>query len=368
LAHNLVYFIREKVLRMVERGSCRWKKAFYQLLQAGLWEREVAENSIFPLQDEEWVSVCKESERQTVQGLLYRGIQHLPVSLAPPRECILRLMAQAAALEATYQRLTEVTEQIRSLLREANVEPMLIKGQSVAKYYAYPALRVNGDIDWYMPEEMHFGELPAFLREKGFTPLIVADGSICFNYEDVDVELHSQLVDIFRPKSQRLLHNLIAEESAESPLLTLLLIATHILKHVCSVGLGWRQCCDMARAYHTLRDTYDTDKLRIFYKALGLSRWADLLHDLLVNYLDMPTEDLPFPLGKQDKEAHRLAANIERWGNFGQHTAEWEKSKLHTVKQIMARLSFSMRYAPVETTYRIRQLICGQKINEKQYE
>ena len=52
--------------------------ALLELLRAGLWEREVEDLSLFPLDEKQWRELYKISHAQTVTGIVYRGISYLP--------------------------------------------------------------------------------------------------------------------------------------------------------------------------------------------------------------------------------------------------------------------------------------------------
>ena len=58
-------------------------KALFSLLRAGLWEREPDDLSPFPLTDAQWWDVYRMAVRQTVAGIVCRGLHHLPEALLP---------------------------------------------------------------------------------------------------------------------------------------------------------------------------------------------------------------------------------------------------------------------------------------------
>ena len=68
--------------------------ALFSLLRAGLWEREPDDLSPFPLTDDEWRDVYQMAVRQTVAGIAYRGLHHLPDVLLPGDDLMIRWVAQ----------------------------------------------------------------------------------------------------------------------------------------------------------------------------------------------------------------------------------------------------------------------------------
>ena len=155
--------------------------------------------------------------------------------------------------------------------------------------------------------------------------------------------------------------------STPSPLLSLVMLNAHLMKHAFTVGVGLRQFCDMARAYHTWHSRYDADRLSYYYRRLGMQRWTDLMHSILTDYLGLPAHELPFPLKRKEADSRRLMRTVLEEGNFGQHTEAWQSAsgshaniKRHTVQQIIKKMPLSMRYAPWEMMCKIGSLAVGQ--------
>ena len=337
-------------------GLTSVQRAFFVLLRSGLWESPVEELSLFPLSDAEWQEVFCLSEQQTVQGLLYRGFQHLPTHLHPPQPMVWQWVATAARLEQEFRRFTEVTQATRTLLQDMGMAPVLQKGIAVAVYYEHPELRVNGDIDWYVGDETDTDSVCRDLKARGYDYEVHADRSINFVYDGIDVELHRQLIDLDAPRHRRAVKE-YDNENEDGPLL---MLCAHILKHVCTVGVGLRQFCDMARAYHVLNKRYDGEHLLEIYRQTGLTKWSRLMHQVLVHVLGLPADELPESVSLLTTDGHQLVRSILQWGNFGQHNAP--SSKFNTASQIIRQLPFSLRYVPVEMAYKIWNLIIGQKI------
>lgn len=54
------------------------QKALLVLLRAGLWESRIEDLSCFPMSAGEWKNLYLLSRQQTVTGIVFQGIQHLP--------------------------------------------------------------------------------------------------------------------------------------------------------------------------------------------------------------------------------------------------------------------------------------------------
>lgn len=353
-------------------------KTFFELLRSGLWEREVTDLSLFPLSDEEWMLVYVESRRQTVQGLLYRGFQYLPEEYFPPQEVLFKWLTDVNAIEEANKTMSKSIVETAQLLRQTGVEPVLMKGQTVASLYGHPEWRSCGDIDWYLPEGMSLQQIVDFLVSKGFSPAPAADGSLHFLCNETDVELHWQLIDILHPGKEKVIQSLQQPDcftscqlangyavSVPAPLTALVMLTAHLMKHAFTVGVGLRQFCDLARAYHVWKGQYDATQLLQYSEQLGMKKWGRDVAAFLVDVLGVPADEMPgyVTSSSAQKNSQRLLRLVMEWGNFGQYTKHWSNthSKRYTVKQILRNMPLSMRYAPMEMYYKTKHLVIGQR-------
>lgn len=364
--------------RIRNAGMNRRQRAFFILLRSGLWESEVTELSVFPLSEEEWCDVLHMSEQQTVQGLLYRGFQHLPLNFFPPKILISRWVAIASSLEKEYCRFLTNMETTGRILKTMGVTPILKKGLAVAQFYEHPAMRINGDIDWFVGSKDVLLTLRKKLIAKGYFTEKHSDGSISFDYDGTEIELHHQLIDLEQPSHRKItkrfleFHPLTIGVTSNgtndeityvpAPILTLVMLNAHLMKHAFTVGVGLRHFCDMARAYHSLYGKYDINILSNTYDLTGLRKWSGLLHQFLIHFLGMPTHELPSLPSPKSRDTQRLLQQVLHDGNFGLHTQKWQKAPIkkrnrwRTVEKIVHRLPISLRYAPGEIFYKILSL------------
>ena len=130
-----------------ESRAVRERKALLALLRAGLWEREPEDLSCFPLSDKSWENVFRQARRQTVTGLTFVGLQHLADHLLPPETLLLRWAAETDAIERRNKKMNSAIEELYTMFRKRGLNPILQKGQGVARFYGNPLLRECGDID-----------------------------------------------------------------------------------------------------------------------------------------------------------------------------------------------------------------------------
>lgn len=356
----------------------RTLSAFLLLLRSGLWRKAAEEQNLFPLSVEEWGLLYAEARRQTVTGWIYRGICLLPEEWMPPQEQMFRWVTDIDRIERRNVMMNRNLLQLTAMLEERGFRAVVQKGQGVAALYDEPLWRECGDIDLFFPNEEDRRGAEAWLRERGIVPEQKPDGSTAYRWMKVEVEHHSDLLDLQSPRARRYLKGLVAEKGftavpvgdegrimVPAPELNLLLLNTHILKHALGRGIGLRQFCDMARAYAVLGEKVDGDELRSIYHKAGISRWSSLLHAFLVDVLAMPEDFLPYREEKKET-AVPLWNIVLRGGNFGQYGQQQKTKtertwlrKWNTCRAFLLNARFSLKYAPSEAIHTFGQLVRG---------
>ena len=353
-------------------GIDKFQEAFILLLRAGLWEKEVDDVSLFPLSEDEWERVISEARRQTVQALVLSGMQKLPPELMPAQQQIWKWLPDLVRIEADYRRVTSAVATSCKTLQEIGVSPILQKGLAVARFYEKPQWRVNGDVDWFVHKQVKMRDIASSLQDKGYETYFHADGSFSYEEDSVEIEIHAQMIDLYASAGIKAVDEVCQREDLEElelpngmsittagPATTLLMLETHLLKHVTSVGIGLRQFCDMARAAFVLQGRYDEGVLLEAIRKAGLQRWHSLLHVFLVEVLSMPSAAWPVCSVKgdeyQQKDLEWLLNDVLRSGNFGHGSPTWhlltrkgEVGVSHTLRQRFSRLPFAVRYASRE--------------------
>lgn len=348
----------------------RIEQAFFALVRAGLWEQKVDHLSLFPLSDKEWLQVYELAKEQTVAAFVFQGVCQLPDELMPNELLLMQWTSLVDVIERTGRQMNQVVNGLFQLMEGQGLHPILLKGQGIAALYAHPLQRNCGDIDLYFPNEADEPKAVELMRNQGCTPELAADGSYSYVWKGVEIEHHTRLIDIHNPSCQMFIQEMVEKEGfsqrTPTPLLNLLLLDSHILKHILGHGIGLRQVADMAVAYHAYRGKYDDAQLETICRKTGIYRWTCQLNTLLVELLGLPVEDLPF--AEKDTEVMPEVLNkILKGGNFGMHgegrgaegQSVW-KRKFHTFKAFVKESRLGMDLAPKEYFWLVVGLIKGQ--------
>ena len=315
---------------------------FFSLLRAGLYGSPLPD---FPaLTGKQWRLILEMARRQTVVGVLYQGISQLPQGYPLPQGLLFLLVAEIDKVEKKSRKVHEIARALTEEFEARGLHPIIMKGTTVAAFYAQPFYRECGDIDLYFPPE-EFDTAAASMAPVKPAP----DGSVHYKRDGIDIDQHRRYFDI---------HSRVLP-AVPSPEATLLMLSAHVLKHCMGPGIGLRQLCDLAMAYKALN--VEPERLCACFRDAGLERWNQLLFSFLHTYLGAePLYDtLPSP--------EPLLKIILEGGNFGHHGEAREASlyksplrrKLGTAGLFLRRLPFSLRYAKKELLPMVGELLKG---------
>ena len=306
--------------------------AFFELLKAGLWEKD-ARLSQFKTID--FNEVYRLAEEQSVIGLVAAGLDHVK-DIKAPQEIVLQFVGTALQLEQQNTAMNKFIGVMLTKMKEAGVECVLIKGQGVAQCYERPLWRSYGDVDLLLNDE-NYEKGKSFL--SGITDAEPEEYS--FNKEYITnihgwcLELHGSLrcglsaalnrgVDEVQRDICDRQHvrywNLdgqnvpLPEENDDA-----LVIFTHFIKHFYKGGLGVRQICDWCRLLWTYREKIDSVLLEKRLREMGLMAEWKAFAAYAVDYLEMPAEAMPFYEGtsKWLSKPEKIQDFIIKVGNFG---------------------------------------------------
>ena len=358
----------------------------FSLLRSGLWGRPDASlPAARPLSGKAWEEVLALAERQTVTGVAYLGLHHLPEPMEPPVGILVRWAAKADAIERRNARMGEALGELCLLFRQNGISPVLQKGHDVAAMYAHPMLRECGDIDFYFTSEEEQAEASAIVSGHGCRVRRAPDGSDCYSWNGIPVEHHRRLLDIYSPFRKKVAERLESEYGFEdsqivagaasgsrvlvrvpSPMLKLLMLNLHILKHAVGRGGGLRQVCDMAVACAFLHDEIDGNEAESLIRRAGIRKWTRVLQSFMVGCLGLDPGLLPYQDFSASPDA--LLDLIISGGNFGRfvpEAADGEASslrrKINTAASFLRNSGFSMTVAPEETLSVFLELLSGQR-------
>ena len=307
------------------------QKAFWELVRAGLWERE---GRLMPYQGFEWQEVYRLASEQSVLGLVLAGIEHSDIK--PPQDILLQWIGEVQFIEQRNKAMNVYVAELIGQLRKKDIYALLVKGQGIAQCYERPLWRASGDIDLLLSDSNYekaktfLIPLASFVEEEDNARKhmrIVIDSWV--------VELHGTLHTRQLPKLNKLVDETQNEvffwgrvRSWQNGATQLFLpsanndvvfIFAHILQHFFGGGIGVRQICDWCRLLYCYHEELDVRLLDSRLRKAGIMTEWKTFAAIAVGYLGIKEEVMPLHSADScwEKKASRILDYIIQNGNMG---------------------------------------------------
>ena len=105
------------------------QKAFFELLRAGLWEKEVR---LSPYKNIDYSVILNLAEEQSVVGLVAAGLEHV-ADVKIPQQWALQFTGQTIQLEQRNKAMNAFVARLIGKLRNEDIYTLLVKGQGIAQ-------------------------------------------------------------------------------------------------------------------------------------------------------------------------------------------------------------------------------------------
>lgn len=340
------------------------QNAFFELLRAGLWEKDAR---VLPYGEIDFSAILKLAEEQSIVGLVAAGLEHI-IDMKPAKRDVVPFIGRTVHFEQRNRSMNSFISNIVKKMRTSGICSVLVKGQGVAQYYERPLWRSAGDVDFILDSDN-------YQKAKGLlAPLAVRVDEednkrlhLGMTIEPWVVELHGSLrggwskkVDnlidsvqdgMFRDMETRIWRCEETDVLLPSPDNDVIFVFTHILQHFFIEGIGLRQICDWCRLLYRCHDSLDVSLLDKRLYSVGLSSKWKAFAALAVNWLGMPVSCMPLysSSGCWSRKAERILKLILDTGNFGQKRDKSYKDHTPFIK----RLSISFGRHTKDSFYRL---------------
>lgn len=301
---------------------------YFALLRAALWNTPVTIDD--PI---DWDAVMALASHHAT-NVLVSGVATRMTGENKPSPKLLADMQMTMRVNLVNQlQLKQILVAAVSLLRQNDIEPVLLKGFGLAMLYPNPNLRQFGDLDIYigldkfheacavlrtMPGSYNWGEITDaghhYNIEFGSLPMevhrvsaeVAADDETIYTAIEHDgLGLHPQRVD-FEGNSL----------SIPSKEFAVFYTFFHAWNHFLTSGVGWRQLSDVTMTLHAYHDQLDLDKLHQWLSDMRLMLPWQTFGCLLVDHLGLPEAELPFSNPSCRPRSKKLYRLIMQEGNF----------------------------------------------------
>ena len=361
------------------------KDLFFNILKSALWGLDDRLDAS-SLSRDDVMAALRIAKAQTVLGMVANEVMQTS-SLS----CLLN-EADKAGLKrfvmsnlTTGQMLNNALINIVLELRKYGIEPVLLKGQGVAKYYPMPELRQCGDIDVYVGQDNFakacevIGEMSSPEDHQGDIPSLKHFHT---RIGHAFIEIH-RYTDVYWPKRYDRVYQKISDAGMHSDLVPLdfagvpvmspsvdfnvFFIFNHFWHHFIADGVGLRQLCDWVRLMHANHGKINLDYLSDVLGKMRLMKEWQVFGYIAVNTLGLPADEMPFYDPKYKKTAEKVLELIMLEGNFGMENRKDYKrpkgyvaGKWYSFKRRFGRNLRVLSIFPMESLRHITKVfICG---------
>lgn len=315
---------------------------YFALLRAGLWNAPTTIEG--PI---DWQAVMALANLHATNILVSGVATRMTGDNKPSPEMLAQMQAAVRGNLINQLQLKQMLVAAVSLLRQNDIEPVLLKGFGLAMLYPYPNLRQFGDLDIYIGLDK-FHEACTLLRTLpgGYNWGEVTDVGHHYNIEfgSFPMEVHRVSTEVSADKEA--VYAAIERDgliehaqqvdfegcciSIPSKEFAVFYTFFHAWNHFLTSGVGWRQLSDVAMTLHAYSGQLDLEKLRRWLTDMQLMLPWQTFGCLIIDHLGLPEDELPFLDLSCRPRAQKLYHCIMQEGNFRRdHSFKLRRPKSH---------------------------------------
>lgn len=305
----------------------------FLMMRSALWKTPTDHYDMTPW---EYKEVITYAEKQCVLGLVVDCLKSNNIGLQ--KKCVIHMLKLQNSLEIENRNLNANVAQLSSLLDKHQIDYLVVKGQTLSLLYPKPLLRVPGDIDFYVNDNIIQDAKQIIEKEWEMTippPPLDEPNNYPFVYNNNHFEMHFRLVAFSYPPSQRYFQRLIdtmprqlvtvngVQVRTLAPTLNLCYTFVHMYHHLKKMGVALRQLCDVALIINHFKDSIDKQFLGQMLDKIGYRNAFISFGSIIVDKLGLPEEEFPFPIGTRHRKWGRIILDdILLHGNWGKYERE----------------------------------------------
>lgn len=297
---------------------------FFELIKAGLWEKEARISQFAKVDYDE---VMRLAEEQSMIGIVTAGLEHVS-DVKVPQRVLLQFIGSTLQIEQRNKEMNVFVAQLIEQLRKNDVYSILVKGQGIAQCYERPLWRACGDVDLFLSDN-NFEKAKEVLKPlaSSVAKEYEREKHLGMTIDGWEVELHGRLYSGLSSRIERELDGVLNETFCEGTVRSwnnngvqvfllkaendVVYVFTHILQHFYKEGVGLRQICDWCRLLWTFRNKLDVRLLESRITNAGLTTAWRTFGVFAIEYLEMPIEAIPL-LNENDSHNERLKRKTKR--------------------------------------------------------
>lgn len=311
------------------------------------------------LEVNDWAGMFRLAHEHHVVPLLACALLHSPNQSCPDsmRECVLNVMRNVSSAHMIRkQRIFQLLDE----LEKAGFSVKLLKGYSVARYYAYPECRDSVDTDiWIDPKQET--DICAYLAQKGFQLVkrsLTSHHSICQHERYGKIEVHAKLYDEIvediwfdgMDEKDFIQEPFEVMEISDGKCGTLgatdqlLFLTLHMIKHFIIGGLSIRMMIDLALHYAKRKEEADFTR---YWNTLEQLHYDELVSSVLwimIQHGGFSEADFPNIAECMPEHMELLLHDLELGGYMGARESARYESGMEYNRQLLLKHKSQLQY------------------------
>ena len=294
--------------------------AFLELVRSGIWGKAPHVDFFKHLTEFDWLEIYMIAGKQTVLGICLKPILDLPDNLKPPTKLLLQWVGLNRYIEATNYKTLQVWKELESKFHEKGIYPVVVKGMTVAKWYANPMSRQSCDVDIYIPEK--FDEAIRLVKDLGLECKHKKQHDTIV-YNGIVIEIHPRAFTVpYQPQIKPQFHEETVAGNSKvrvlDPNTAALLLLAHSAGHFLIPGIGYRYLCDWAVFLQNNYQQIDVALVLREAKRMGMIRFVYEFTKLAELSLGLEVPGLEkWTVGSNPKYASKLSDALFERGDLG---------------------------------------------------
>lgn len=271
------------------------ERVFFVLLQSALSGTSGNLSPYGKLSEDDWRRINELSNKQRLKSVLFLAIEHLPEDQLPPKTTLIKWYGQTMLIKRRNDDYRGKCKALLDIYKENEIEPIILKGESCAKYYPGDDSRALGDLDLYLEDKSgshaeghiwawHEGNRLA--AHHGATVEIHDYKHSHIYWKGILVENHRLLTTVRGAKEKQEFEKHLQQIIPSADFEVLFLMA-HMFQHFINGGFSLRQICDWALCARARHKEVNWDSYHFWINNLGISKFSNTILFIVQNYLSI---------------------------------------------------------------------------------
>lgn len=324
------------------------EKAFLECIEVAMSGRQSLSRS---LTSDEWNAVVAMAAKQTLLGVCFEAVQHLPAEQRPERPLYKSWLSRTVNVQIEAEHHKEVLESLVSFLKEKSIPAIFMKGLVCASRYAVPWTRQCGDIDFVVKEEDYAGVMSALEEISSVNHSLVHEHHGMAKMQGVPIEPHYKIHNYQNPRHDAIMRGwqeeLFSQPECYAGVGGLqvrkfpdefegMFLVSHMVNHVYEEGLGLRQVMDFAWWLRSFRG--DASEYHDYLRRMNMTRAARIFSLVCEEYFCVDPSIMSYKYSTRERAfAGELMEDMLEVGNFAKGASKRPSAGLESYAWVTRR-------------------------------